>query len=207
MNSDPKNEPVKSEPFREPQARRSPVPVWLMVLTIVLMYWGLLYFDAHGGWFDQEVYAPYRSTDEVAKWQPAGGGDGTQAGRQVYNKPTCSACHQTDGKGTAGQFPPLVNSPWVQEPGPGRLIRIVLLGLNGPLELNGQAFNNSMVPWKGTLSDQEIADVLTYIRKNKAWGNDASEVTAEQVKAVEAKLGSRSAPFTPQELMKVNPAE
>ena len=55
----------------EPKAIWRPVPVWLLVLMLVLLYWGMLYFDQHGGWFSQEVYSPYRSVDELVKWQPA----------------------------------------------------------------------------------------------------------------------------------------
>jgi mono/diheme cytochrome c family protein len=194
-------------PRNQSTAGRPAVPVWLMVMVIVTLYLGLLYFDAHGGWAGQQVYAPYHNSEELTKWQPAIAGDSTVAGRQVYNRPTCSACHQPDGKGTPGQFPPLVNSPWVKEAEPGRLIRIVLNGLNGPLELNGQAYNNAMVPWKDVLNDEDIASVLTYIRKNKDWGNDAPAVTPDRVKAVRGKVANRAAPFTPAELLQVNPAE
>jgi mono/diheme cytochrome c family protein len=202
MSSEVKQTDVTPDQERELRS----VPVWLFVVVLLLIYWGMVYFDQHGGWFSQEVYAPYTSLKEVEGWQPPTGGS-ERLGLQVYNKPTCVACHMPDGKGSPGQFPPLVKSEWVQEKEPGRLIRLVLNGLTGPLEFQGQAFNGTMVPWKDVLNDEEVAAVLTYIRKNKEWGNDAPEVTPERVKDVRTKLASRTQPFTPAELMTISPAE
>lgn len=208
MNAAPIQPNPGERPVTEPDPKRPTVPVWLLILMLLLLYWGMLYFDQHGGWlFSQEVYSPYHNTDEIAGWQPPVPEGGSPSGFIVYNRPTCVACHQKDGKGTPGQFPPLIKSEWVNEPEPGRLIRIVLNGLNGPLEFQGQNFNGTMVPWKESLTDQEIADVLTYIRQNKEWGNNAPEVKAERVKQVRDKIKERSLSFTPEELLKINPAE
>ena len=191
----------------EPKAMRRAVPVWLLILLLLLIYWAMLYFDQHGGWFSQEVYAPYHSVGELALWQPVATGDAVALGRRVYNKPSCVACHQANGQGTPGQFPPLVKSEWVNEPEPGRLIRLVLNGLNGSLVFQGQNFNGTMVPWKDSLTDEEIAAVLTYVRQNKEWGNHAPEVKPERVKAVRDKIKDRALPYTPDELLKTSPDE
>jgi|SRR5882672_11681014 len=191
----------------EPKAMRRDVPVWLLILLLLLIYWAMLYFDQHGGWFSQEVYAPYHSVGELAIWQPATSGGLVDLGRRVYNKPTCVACHQANGQGTSGQFPPLVKSEWVNEAEPGRIIRLVLNGLNGSLTFQGQNFNGTMVPWKDVLSDEEIAAVLSYVRQNKEWGNNAPEVKPERVKAVREKIKDHALPYTPDELLKISPAE
>lgn len=192
----------------EPQAGRTPVPVWLIVLLFLILYWGMIYFDGNGGWFIEQVYAPYRSFQDVETWQPATGEAGlAQQGKLVYHKPTCVACHQADGKGTPGQFPSLVQSEWVQEPEPGRIIRAVLYGISGPFQFKGQSFNGSMVPWKDALTDEEIAAVLTYVRQNPEWGNKAPEVKPERVKDVRAKTKSRNQPYSQEELLKVSPAD
>jgi mono/diheme cytochrome c family protein len=192
----------------EPQAGRTAVPVWLIVLLFLILYWGMVYFDSNAGWFSEQVYAPYRSFQEVEAWQPVTGEAGlAQQGKLVYNKPTCVACHQADGKGTAGQFPSLVQSEWVQEPEPGRIIRAVLNGISGPFQFKGQSFNGSMVPWKDALTDEEIAAVLTYVRQNPEWGNKAPEVKPERVKDVRAKTKSRNQPYSQEELLKVSPAD
>jgi mono/diheme cytochrome c family protein len=204
-------EPQQSLPIAadaEPQAGRTAVPVWLIVLLFLMLYWGMVYFDANGGWFNEEVYEPYQSFQEVEAWQPVTGEAGlAQQGKLVYNKPTCVACHQADGKGTAGQFPSLVQSEWVQEPEPGRIIRAVLYGISGPFQFKGQSFNGSMVPWKDALTDEEIAAVLSYVRQNPEWGNKATEVKPERVKAVREKTKGRNQPYSQEELLKVSPAD
>ena len=207
MSPEPQ-QPLPSAAEAEPQAGRTPVPVWLIVLLFLILYWGMVYFDQHSGWFNEQVYAPYHSFQEVETWQPATGEAGlAQQGKLVYNKPTCVACHQADGKGTPGQFPSLVHSEWVQEPEPGRIIRAVLNGISGPFPFQGQTFNGSMVPWKDALTDEEIAAVLTYVRQNPEWGNKAPEVKPERVKEVRAKTKSRNQPYSQEELLKVSPAD
>jgi mono/diheme cytochrome c family protein len=203
MMSDAKQrQEVQAQP--EPGSRKAPAPVWLFILLFLLLYWGMVYFDQRGGWFDPRVYAPYHTFAQVETWQPVSGAAGLfQQGKAVYNKPTCVACHQADGNGVAGQNPPLVGSEWVNEKEPGRVIRIALNGLTGSITVKNQPFNGNMVPWKDVLSDEEIAAVLTYIRQNKDWGNNAPEVTPERVKGVREKIKSRSTPFTPDELKQI----
>ena len=58
----------------EPTAENRPVPVWLMVLLFALLYWGMVFFNQYGGWFDAEVYAPYASLTDLQAFQPRGGG-------------------------------------------------------------------------------------------------------------------------------------
>ncbi|HYG24811.1 MAG TPA: cytochrome c [Verrucomicrobiae bacterium] len=189
------------------KTRGAVVPIWLFVLLFMLLYWGALYFDAKGGWFSAKVYAPFHTEEEVASLQPGGGGNEFfDLGKQVYNRPTCSACHMPSGQGSPGQFPPLTGSEWVLEEHPGRFIRLVLYGLQGPITVKGQQFNSSMVPWN-MLSDEEVAAVITYVRQNKEWGNNASAVTPEQVKAVREKVGNRAQPFTAAELLQIDPTE
>jgi mono/diheme cytochrome c family protein len=185
------------------------VPVWLFPILLVTLFWGMVYFDSHGGWFDPVVYAPYANHKELESWQPVSAGPNPKAhGEWLYHKkPTCVTCHQADGNGTPGQFPPLTGSEWLKEKEPGRIIRIVLNGLNGPLDLNGKSYNGSMVPWKDQLTDDDVAAVLTYVRQDKVFGINAPEVKPDQVKAIRKKLEPRSQPFTPDELLKISPAE
>ncbi len=103
-------------------------------------------------------------------------------GREVYEK-HCMACHQTDGSGVPGFFPPLVNTDWVSG-NKERLIGTVLFGLEGPIEVNGELYSNVM-PRQSYLSDKEIADVLTYIRTH--FDNRATPVHPEEVAGVRKK--------------------
>jgi len=207
MNPEPNPSSTTASNATATPDQNVPMPVWLAVLTPVLFIACAIYFDRNGGWFDAQVYPPYRSLGELQLYQPPGDEESGQfeAGRMVFSK-TCVACHQASGLGTPGQFPPLVGSDWVNEAQPGRMIRIVLNGLQGPITVKGQNFNNVMVPWKA-LSDEDLAAVITFVRQNRDWGNKASAVTPEQVKAVREKIKARVTSFTPDELLKISPAD
>lgn len=137
--------------------------------------------------------APVAVKELVRKFKPDASTH--QRGAEVYSH-TCIACHGPDGKGVPGAFPPLDGSEWpvgdVSVP-----IRILLNGLQGPIEVAGQKFNSIMPPHVD-LKDEEIADVLTYVRQT--WTNDAAPVDAATVKKVRAANAARTAPWTAPEL-------
>ena len=207
MNSDPN--PSSPPQEIEPTAGSARAPVWLFVLVAVLAFWGMGFLDDYGGGFNASVYEPYKSRKELQDDQPRSLGDVVfLRGKKVYYETAkCVLCHQPTGMGSASpESPPLAGSEWVLATEPGRVIRIVLHGLQGPVTVNGRQFNSSgMPPWKETLTDEEIADVLTYIRQE--WGNNASSVTAEQVKAIRGKTASQSGQLFVDELLKVNENE
>jgi mono/diheme cytochrome c family protein len=118
-------------------------------------------------------------------------------GMEVFNK-TCVACHGPEGLGVAMAFPALSGSQRLTGD-PATPIRIVLHGLQGPLESGGQKFNNVMAPL-GHLTDQEISDVLSYVRQK--WSNDAPAISVDAVKAVRAQTVGRTAMWTVEELEK-----
>lgn len=89
----------------------------------------------------------------------------------------CVSCHQADGGGVPHMNPPLIKTPWVLGD-QTRLIKIVLNGFKEDVEINGDRYSNVM-PAFNYLKDQEIADVLTYVRNN--FGNKASAVTLKKV--------------------------
>jgi mono/diheme cytochrome c family protein len=125
---------------------------------------------------------------------PAGDGAGTApanmetSGRDVFEN-TCIACHQADGLGKAGKFPPLAGNTDIFLTSDFPAI-VVLNGIEGPLTVKGQHFENAM-PSFDFLSDDEIAAVLTFVRS--AWGNDKirpagiADVTAAEVTGLRAK--------------------
>ncbi len=98
------------------------------------------------------------------------------AGKKVYDA-LCGACHMSNGKGVPSMNPPLNKTEYVLGD-KDRLIGIVLNGLQDPIEINGETFQNIMAS-HAFLSDQQIADVLTYVRQS--FGNNASPVTVEEV--------------------------
>jgi mono/diheme cytochrome c family protein len=99
-----------------------------------------------------------------------------ERGRRVYLM-ACFACHQADGRGLPGVFPPLAGSDYLKEE-KERTIRIPLRGLTGPIVINGKSYNGIMPPQAFT--DRQIADVLTYVMNS--WGNDCGTVSVDEVK-------------------------
>jgi len=106
-----------------------------------------------------------------------GAAGGTTAGATVYTT-NCSGCHSANGQGTPAVAPTLVGNDVVTGD-PNKVIGIVVKGLNGKITVKGQEWNGNMPPWKGTLTNKQIADVVTYIRS--AWGNKASAVSEADV--------------------------
>ncbi len=104
-------------------------------------------------------------------------------GKELYLV-QCLACHQVDGGGVPHLNAPLDGSANVKGIDKAKLIKIVLNGLKGE-EIEGENYSNVMAPHK-ELTDQQIADILTYVRN--AWSNKASQVTVAEVKTVRAKL-------------------
>jgi mono/diheme cytochrome c family protein len=93
----------------------------------------------------------------------------------------CASCHQVDGKGVAGSFPPLAGSEIVKGD-PARAIHIVKYGLTGSLQVAGKNYDGMMPAWSPQLSNDDIAAALSYVRTS--WGNGAGAVTAAQVAGV-----------------------
>ena len=102
-----------------------------------------------------------------------------QRGQVVYNN-VCISCHQADGQGMQRMNPTLVKTKWVLGDKKA-LSRIVLFGLKGgEIIIDGDDFHNPMPGLANLLKDEQIADVLTYVRNS--FGNKASVVTVEDVK-------------------------
>ena len=123
----------------------------------------------------------------------------TLSGAQIYSM-TCAACHQATGAGLLSQYPPLAPSDFVTG-NEQHLIHIVLRGLTGEVEVEGEMFKGEMPGWAPALSDAQVASVLTYIRKS--FGNAAPPVTADKVAAVRTVTALRKKPYTAAEIAKL----
>ena len=128
-------------------------------------------------------------------------------GKEVYSKEGyCVTCHQADGNGlTASGFPPLSGTEWVTGD-QVRLVKVILKGLMGPIEVNGKQYEGAvpMTPFEG-LSDQEVAAVATYIRNS--FGNTASPIQPSVVKEVRATLSKKQSFYQSTKLLKMHPLE
>jgi mono/diheme cytochrome c family protein len=185
----------------EPKAGLATVPMWLVILLFVLGYWAQVFVDNHSGRFDARVYAPFLSLKQVRQANPEVAQDMVAFGRELFTGKGCIACHQTSGQGLPNQFPPLAGSAWVQATSPNRIIRIVLNGAQGQIDVKGQTFNNAMVPFRELLNNEEVAAVLTFVRQE--WGNQAPEVKPDQVKAIREKTKDMVGPWHPADLLKL----
>ena len=128
-------------------------------------------------------------------------------GKEVYSKEGyCVTCHQADGNGlTASGFPPLSGTEWVTGD-QVRLVKVILKGLMGPIEVNGKQYEGMvpMTPFEG-LSDDDVAAVATYIRNS--FGNTASPIQPSFVKEVRATLSKKQSFYQSTKLLKMHPLE
>jgi len=104
-----------------------------------------------------------------------------ERGKKIYNT-YCLACHQADGSGVPGLNPPLIKTKWVLGD-KKQLITVILKGMDELIEVDGEEYNNVMAS-HAFLKDQEVADVLTFVRNS--FGNKAPGVTTGDVKSVRA---------------------
>jgi mono/diheme cytochrome c family protein len=198
MSQNVQSHPTASVNDAEPRAGSATMPVWMLVAVMVFVFGGGLYFDTYGGWFSPQVYAPYRSMNDLVAHQPVSG-DGAflLRGKVVYEQ-VCALCHGADGNGKPGQAPTFVGSEWVITDNIGRLIRIPLQGLNGPIKVKGVDWNLAMPAMGAALPNDDLAAVLSYMRNS--WGNKASLISPEEVAAIRAATASRTQPWTAAEL-------
>jgi mono/diheme cytochrome c family protein len=112
----------------------------------------------------------------AAAQNPASASDGAT----VYLE-NCSSCHQTNGEGVSGAFPPLAGNPVVTG-SPVTVIAIVKNGLEGKIVVHGNAYSGIMPAWNRQISDEQIAEVISYIRSS--WNNNSGGVSLSQVQAV-----------------------
>ncbi|MEP6261614.1 MAG: cytochrome c [Gillisia sp.] len=126
----------------------------------------------------EEKRAEYTTVEDLTKVQDQKS-ESYQRGKEVYND-FCVTCHLSNGKGVAGNFPPLDGSNWLTKKRT-ESIHAIKYGLSGPIEVNGENYNSVMVPMG--LSDLEVADVMNYI--GNTWSNAIKKpVTEEEVAAV-----------------------
>lgn len=124
----------------------------------------------------KSVHGTTAAASAAAEQNPASASDGA-----VVYLANCSSCHQTNGQGVPGAFPPLAGNPVVTG-NPTAVIAIVKNGLEGRVVVNGEAYSGIMPHWNGLISDEQIAAVITYIRSS--WKNHAPGVSAADVASV-----------------------
>jgi len=190
---------VHRQAFREPgdpgEGAESG-PWWFWAASVAALVFGGFYMGRYMGAFAGEEAVHARAVQELHQAGALSEAEEQASGASVFSS-RCAACHQANGRGVPGVFPPLAGSEFVNGDS-ARLVRLVLHGLTGPVSVEGATFNGAMPAWKDQLRDAEIAAVLTYVRSS--FGNASSGVSAGLVSAERAATASRTTPWTVQEL-------
>lgn len=179
------------------------MPIALLLFFSGVVFAAATYLNKYSGHYHADIF------NETASPVAAGAApvklDPVAFGKKSYEQ-VCITCHMPTGQGVAGMFPPLAGSEWVTG-SPERLIRIVVYGLKGPLQVAGKEYGQAAMPVIGKVAgsgynwnDERVAAVLTYIRQE--WGNKAGPITAEQVTAIRTKEGDRKE-WSQEELLKI----
>ncbi len=192
---------------REPRVGLEPLSIWLIAIYGLAVFFGGAYLGRYSGNFSGDGLDPLGGPPPTKKTAARPGGGEQQAelsprdrGKKIFAA-NCQTCHQANGLGVPGQYPPLAGSEFTTG-GSRRPAMIVLKGLQGPVTVKGQKFGSAvMQPWDKTLTDQRIADVLTYERSE--WGNNGSAVTAEQIAALRKELANHPDSFTEPDILAV----
>lgn len=194
-----------------PPTGREPISFRPLIATFVVVILGAGYFGAYANFFRDDIYiSSYYQPDP----RPAGKGGDTGGekgpwidewlvgGKKVYGQ--CAACHQPNGGGQPGLYPPLTGVDWVSG-GTKRLGAILLHGIQGPMTVAGQSYGTVPMPaWSG-LSDAQIAQVITYIRSEFGGlaGDPAAIVTSEMIAAAREEFSAKTGSWTEAELLEI----
>lgn len=172
----------------DPHEKNTPVPRIVVALVVTVLTFAVGYIvttqrDDDPTLGDRRTMATLTGKAKDAA-SPANGGE-------LYAA-NCVACHQANGAGLPGAFPPLAGSEWVA--GKEKLVvNIVLHGITGKLSVKGNQYNGAMPSFKSKFDDREIAAVLTFVRSN--FGNTSGPVSAALVQAEREAGKDRSAPW------------
>ncbi|MGH7800764.1 MAG: c-type cytochrome [Thermodesulfobacteriota bacterium] len=195
---------IHRQAFREPAEPQEGLehpPWWLWAISVLLIFWAGFYLGRYGG-----IFGPYTHVLEEGKTVspvelvPMPEETKPKADGAAVYATVCAACHQANGQGVPGAFPPLADSVWLLKDAETP-IRIVLHGLQGPIEVKGTIYNNVMPEWGTRLSNEEIAAVLTYARTS--WGNSTDQISPELVDKARSETSNRTTSWTAEELQKL----
>jgi mono/diheme cytochrome c family protein len=181
----------------EPEEGFEPPPWWVWTISVLILFAMGFYLGRYSGSWTTIAH-------EVEQPQLAGAAPLKKVvkGDLIYVG-VCQTCHQPNGLGVGGQYPPLAGSEWLLED-IETPIRIVLYGLEGPITVRGTTYNNKMPPFHDKLTDEEISAVLSYVRSS--WGNSASAINPEDVSALRTKHGARGV-WSSTELIRIRMAQ
>lgn len=166
----------------EPEEGFEPTPTWVWGISVLLLFAMGFYLGKYGGTFGTIAH-------EVEQPKIFAGGEVKEEvkGDMVYAG-VCQACHQADGKGVEGKYPPLAGSEWLLQDS-FTPARIVLFGLEGTIRVKGNGFENKMPEFQDKLSNEEIAAAISFARSS--FGNKSVAVVPAQIDSMRKAYGGR----------------
>jgi mono/diheme cytochrome c family protein len=177
---------TSSEEKWEPERAETPAPVptWAWVLFILVVAWAIYYFIEQfkptKEFADTPTYGTWGLTEDISSIADS---SMPEFGAELY-RTSCASCHQGNGQGVDGVFPPLAGDPVVTSEDATRHIEIVLYGAQG-ITISGVKYVTPMPAWAEQLSDEEVAAVINHERTN--WGNNTSTIRPSEVAKVRNK--------------------
>jgi len=192
---------VNEEVMREtadPHEAFDPGPKLFYLFCLVAIVAASFYLGRHYGDFSTLSHLGYQPPQQLGAPAVAGNAAQPQVSGAAIFTSRCASCHQADGKGVPGAFPPLVESPYALGE-PEVMVKILLYGLTGEIEVKGARYNGLMPAWASQLNDDEIAAVATHVRAGLG-SNKATAVAPDLVARIRQENSTRTTPWTAQEL-------
>jgi len=170
----------------EPAEGFSGIPILIVFIFCAFGFWAGVYLTRNAGEFSAASF-DLDAVKVVADAGPKVFEPDPVKGEKLYAA-QCASCHQPTGLGQPGVYPPLAGSDWVAGDD-ARIIKIVLAGLAGEVQVKGNTYNNNMPNIGAGLKDAQVAHIVTYVRQ--AWGNTAAPVTDARVAEIRKAIGAR----------------
>jgi len=176
-------------PQPDDRAHYRMLPLVVLFVMSGFILFAATYLNRYSGHFDPMIFnenlLPSKGAAVEIKVDPVA------LGKKLFStSPYCITCHQANGQGIPGVYPPLAGSEWVNGP-EDRIIRILLDGLKGTVKVEGKEFNSAAMPSFGSagfnFSDEKIAAVLTYVRQE--WNNKSPAVDPAKVAQIRQQIG------------------
>ena len=187
MSEKDKRYTAQSRERLEPEENHgNPLPVPMLLIVAATTLFGAAYFLMFTGSGRVNGGDQRSAVVRVAKEESAG-----PDGEALFQQ-NCATCHQANGMGVQGAFPPLAGSSWLTET-EEIPIMVVLKGLQGEIEVKGEVYNGQMIALGEMLNDDKIAAILSYARS--AWGNQAPAITPETVATIRKKYTAQTSPW------------
>lgn len=170
----------------EPGQGFSGLPILIVFIFCAFGFWAGVYLTRNSGGFSAASF-DLDAVKVAADAGPKAFEPDPVKGEKLFLA-QCASCHQATGLGQPGVYPPLAGSEWVAGDD-ARMIKIILAGLAGEVQVKGVTYNNNMPNIGAALKDAQVAHIATYVRQ--AWGNTGAPVTDVRVAEIRKAIGAR----------------